>query len=56
VAWYEAFGCWKTAIITQQLVLRYVRGESADDRMAGRVGQVQALAERAIGLLGADSN
>jgi thiamine kinase-like enzyme len=54
MVWYEAFGCWKTAIITQQLFVRYVRGETADDRMAKRGGQVQALAECALELLGAE--
>ena len=32
--WYEAFACWKTAVIFQQLYQRYVRGESTDERMA----------------------
>ncbi|GAA3984177.1 phosphotransferase family protein [Thermobifida alba] len=53
LAWYEAFGCWKTAIIMQQLYVRYLRGETTDARMAERGGQVEALAERALELLGA---
>ena len=36
VAWYEAFACWRTCVICQQLYQRYVRGESTDERMASR--------------------
>ena len=50
VAWYEAFGCWKTAIILQQLYVRHVRGETADDRMAARGEQVVRIADRALAL------
>jgi aminoglycoside phosphotransferase (APT) family kinase protein len=48
VAWYEAFGCWKTAIILQQLYVRLLRGESSDDRQAARGEQVVRIAERAL--------
>ena len=51
VDWYEAFGCWKTAVIMQQLYDRHLRGETSDPRMAERGGQVQALGERALSLL-----
>jgi len=50
VAWYEAFGCWKTAVIMQQLYARHLRGESTDDRMAARGEQVGRLAARALAL------
>jgi aminoglycoside phosphotransferase (APT) family kinase protein len=50
VAWYEAFGCWKTAVILQQLYVRHLRGESADDRMAARGEQVVRIGERALAL------
>lgn len=49
--WYEALGCWKTAIIMQQLYMRWLRGESTDPRMAERGGPVVSLAERALNLL-----
>jgi aminoglycoside phosphotransferase (APT) family kinase protein len=52
VNWYEAFGCWKTAVIMQQLYDRYLRKETTDPRMAERGGQVQTLGRRALGLLG----
>jgi len=50
VAWYEAFGCWKTAVILQQLYVRYVRGQTTDDRMAARGKQVVRIADRALAL------
>jgi aminoglycoside phosphotransferase (APT) family kinase protein len=50
VAWYEAFGCWKTAVIMQQLYVRHVRGETADDRMRARGEQAGRLAARALAL------
>ncbi|MCP9235743.1 phosphotransferase family protein [Lewinella sp. JB7] len=31
--WYEAFACFKTAVIAQQLYRRYVRGSTRDARM-----------------------
>lgn len=50
VSWYEAFGCWKTAVILQQLYVRHLRGESADDRMTARGEQVGRIADRALAL------
>lgn len=52
VSWYEAFGCWKTAVILQQLYARSVRGETTDDRMRQRGEMVAPLARRALHLLG----
>jgi aminoglycoside phosphotransferase (APT) family kinase protein len=51
VRWYEAYGCWKTLIILQQLYARWARGETTDPRMAARGDQVTALARRAARLL-----
>jgi aminoglycoside phosphotransferase (APT) family kinase protein len=51
VDWYEAFGCWKTAVILQQLYARFERGETTDRRMGERSAQVEPLAERALALL-----
>jgi aminoglycoside phosphotransferase (APT) family kinase protein len=48
VAWYEAFACWKTAVVCQQLYQRYVRGESSDERMILRGEFVGPLAARAL--------
>jgi aminoglycoside phosphotransferase (APT) family kinase protein len=53
VHWYEAFACWKTAIILQQLYTRYVRGETTDPRMATRGDSISAQARRATTILDA---
>ncbi|MFF0816906.1 phosphotransferase family protein [Rhodococcus sp. NPDC003318] len=51
IAWYEAFGCWKTVVILQQLYARFVRGETSDKRMGQRGELVEPLARRALELL-----
>ena len=51
VPWYEAFACWKTAVVLQQLYIRYVRGESTDPRMATRGEKVAGQAQRAMTIL-----
>jgi aminoglycoside phosphotransferase (APT) family kinase protein len=53
LAWYEAFACWKTAVVLQQLHQRYVRGESTDERMAERGLLVPMLASRSQRLVSA---
>ena len=50
VTWYEAFGCWKTAVIMQQLYVRHLRGESVDERMTARGRQAVRIADRALAL------
>jgi aminoglycoside phosphotransferase (APT) family kinase protein len=52
IAWYEAFACWRTCVILQQLHQRYVRGESTDARMASRGDHIGMLARRAGRILG----
>jgi aminoglycoside phosphotransferase (APT) family kinase protein len=51
VKWYEAFACWKTAVILQQLHTRYLRGESTDERMATRGDRISGQARRAMMIL-----
>ena len=51
IEWYEAFACWKTNVILQQLDQRYVRGESTDERMASRGDNIGMLARRAARIL-----
>ena len=51
IAWYEAFACWRTCVILQQLHQRYVRGESSDERMATRGEHIGMLARRATRIL-----
>lgn len=53
VDWYEAYGCFKTAVILQQLYARYVRGETTDERMASRGDHIAVLVERGLARLGA---
>lgn len=52
VSWYEAFACWKTCVVLQQLHQRYVRGETTDERMASRGDNITMLANRALRILG----
>ncbi|MEV0494685.1 phosphotransferase family protein [Streptomyces atratus] len=52
VDWYEAYGCFKTLVILQQLYARYARGETTDPRMAGRKDHITVLAERGMSRLG----
>jgi aminoglycoside phosphotransferase (APT) family kinase protein len=51
IAWYEAFACWRTCVILQQLHQRYVRGESTDERMATRGQHIGMLSRRATRIL-----
>ncbi|MDT0202692.1 phosphotransferase family protein [Nocardioides sp. AE5] len=55
IAWYEAFGCWKTVVILQQLYARAVRGESTDPRMLQRGEMVGPLARRALLTVGGEA-
>lgn len=32
--WYEAFALWKTAVVVQQIYIRYARGQTDDERFA----------------------
>lgn len=51
VGWYEAYGCWKTTVIMQQLYARYARGETLDARMGTRADRLDNVAARALELL-----
>ncbi|MCH2172803.1 phosphotransferase family protein [Myxococcota bacterium] len=43
IAWYEAFALWKTAVVLQQIYIRYVRGQTKDERFASLGVQVPGL-------------
>ena len=45
--WYEGFACFKTAVILQQLYVRFLRGETSDERMGERGARVAPAARRA---------
>lgn len=51
VSWYEAFGCWKTAIVIAQLLHRYLAGNSHDERQGAKGDRIFALARRAQAIL-----
>ena len=47
IAWYEVFALWKTAVVLQQIYIRFVRGQTRDDRfqaMGPRIPQLIRLA------------
>jgi aminoglycoside phosphotransferase (APT) family kinase protein len=51
IRWYEAFACFKTAVVLQQLFARWERGETSDARMSERGAWVGPMAKRASRLL-----
>jgi len=51
VSWYEAFGCWKTAIVVAQLYHRYLQGDSHDVRQGLKGDRIMLLAGRAQAIL-----
>ena len=53
VDWYEAYGCFKTVVVLQQLYGRYLRGETTDERMASRGEHIPVLTRRGLARLGA---
>ncbi|MEE9281566.1 MAG: phosphotransferase family protein [Myxococcota bacterium] len=52
IAWYEAFALWKTAVVIQQIYIRWVRGQTEDDRFEGLGLGVPRLIELAAGVAG----
>jgi aminoglycoside phosphotransferase (APT) family kinase protein len=47
IAWYEAFALWKTGVVVQQIYVRYLRGQTRDERfatMGDRIPQLFTLA------------
>jgi aminoglycoside phosphotransferase (APT) family kinase protein len=54
IAYYEAFSCWRLASIAEGVLSRYmagVMGDSSGFDIAGGAARVDALAQRATGLL-----
>ncbi len=49
--WWEAFALWKTVVVVQQLHRRWVRGESADPRMARIADRIPSLVAAADAVL-----
>jgi aminoglycoside phosphotransferase (APT) family kinase protein len=46
IGWYEVFGAFKTAVILQQIYIRYLRGQTKDARFANFGARVRALVEK----------
>jgi aminoglycoside phosphotransferase (APT) family kinase protein len=51
VDWYRALGLFRVAVIVQQIYIRYLRGQTADERFAVLGDMVEPLAEGALELL-----
>lgn len=47
IGWYEAFALWKTAVVVQQIYIRYKRGQTQDERFASYADRVPVLLEAA---------
>ncbi|MFQ5512981.1 MAG: phosphotransferase family protein [Myxococcota bacterium] len=52
LVWYEAFGLWKTAVVLQQIYIRYLRGQTRDERFVYLGERVPALVEAAATVAG----
>jgi aminoglycoside phosphotransferase (APT) family kinase protein len=50
IVFYETFARFKVAVVIQQIYLRYVRGQTRDERFRNLDGLVSALAGEAIEL------
>jgi len=48
IGWYETFALFKTAVVLEQIHVRYLRGQTADARFADFAQRVPALAEAAL--------
>ncbi len=51
LAWYEAFGLWKNAVVLQQLFIRWKRGETRDRRFENLDRAIPGLLRSAAELL-----
>ncbi len=50
IAWYEAFALYKTAVVVQQIYIRWKRGQTKDERFGAMAPRVDALARAATEL------
>ena len=51
IRWYEAFAIWKTAVVLQQIYIRFVRGQTTDPRfeaLGQRVPELVTLSARVL--------
>jgi len=54
VAWHQVFAAFKLAVIIQQIYIRYVRGQTQDQRFRHYYRRVLGLADKARGLADLD--
>ena len=52
VVWYQAWGAFKLAVILQQIYIRWLRGQTQDQRFATMGERVAALIERGCTIAG----
>lgn len=52
IAWYEAFAHWKTAVVLQQIYIRFRRGQTHDERFALMKDRVPVLIDIAASTAG----
>ncbi|HEX2484211.1 MAG TPA: phosphotransferase, partial [Myxococcota bacterium] len=52
ITWYEAFAIWKTAVVLQQIYIRFVRGQTSDERFRLLGPRVPVLVRLAADLVG----
>ena len=52
ILWYQVFAAFKLAVIIQQIYIRYVRGQTQDQRFTSYATRVIGLAEKARALIG----
>jgi aminoglycoside phosphotransferase (APT) family kinase protein len=51
IAWYEAFAIWKTAVVLQQIYIRFVRGQTTDERFRLMGPRIPTLVQLAADVL-----
>ncbi|NIS36868.1 MAG: hypothetical protein GWN79_27745 [Actinobacteria bacterium] len=52
IAWYRALGSFRIAVIIQQIYIRYVRGQTTDERFAVLGSVVPPIAAAGVRALG----
>lgn len=51
INWYFVFGVFKLIVILQQIYIRYLRGQTQDERFAGFGRRVEGLADKGLTLI-----
>lgn len=51
ICWYEAFALWKTAVVLQQMYIRFIRGQTQDERFASLPERIPVLLDQALLLI-----